>query len=154
MKVLLDINVIVDILGATEDVFYSFQALDVALLRRFEPCMMVTAAPTIQYVLSARKYATRAGAVTALENLAGLLTVLDVAESDFRQALAHPLRDFEDVMLAWGAARHGVDLILTRNARDFVSSPVAVMTPQQFCDAYRPSNYECDMVELPPEEER
>lgn len=148
MRVLLDVNVIVDILGATEDVLYSFQALDVMLLRQFEPCIAVSAMLTVQYALSARKYMGRLEAVRALSDLADLLTLLDVTESDFHQAAANPLDDFEDAMLAWCAARHGIDLIVTRNLRDFTASSVAVMTPQQFCDAYRPANYEYDLVEL------
>lgn len=148
MKVLLDVNVIVDILGATEDVFYSVQALDVMILRGFQPCMVVSEAATVQYVLSARKYASVDRALAAIEGISELLTVLDTTEADFRNALNEPLGDFEDAMLAWAARRHGADLIVTRNLRDFRKSPVAAMTPQQFCDAYRPEGYDYDLVEL------
>ena len=146
MKVLLDVNVIVDILGATEDVLYSFQALDVMLLKRFEPFMTASMAPTVQYVLSARKYASKPGAISALQNLVDVVSVLDVTEVDLRHALVDPLGDFEDAMVAWAAFRHGVDLIVTRNVRDFDGSPVAAMTPQQFCEVYRPAGYEYDLA--------
>lgn len=148
MKVLLDVNVIVDILGATEDVLYSVQALDVMLLRGFQPCMVVSEAATVQYILLARKYAPAEQAVAAIEGISELLTVLDATEADFRNALGEPLGDFEDAMLAWAARRHGVDLIVTRNLRDFRKSPVAAMTPQQFCDAYRPEGYDYDLMVL------
>lgn len=148
MKVLLDVNVIVDILGATEDVFYSVQALDVIILRGFQPCMVVSEAATVQYVLSARKYTSADRALAAIEGISELLTVLDATEADFRSALNEPLGDFEDAMLAWAARRHGVDLIVTRNLRDFRKSPVAAMTPQQFCDVYRPEGYDYDLVKL------
>ncbi len=46
------------------------------------------------------------------------------------------------------AKRHDVDLILTRNLRDFKGSPVAVMDPRQFCETYRPDGYVYDLVEL------
>ena len=146
MKVLLDVDVILDILGATEDVLYSFQALDVMLLKRFEPFMTASMAPTVQYVLSARTYASRPGAVSALKNLTDIIRVLDVTEVDLRRALADPLGDFEDAMIAWAAFRHGIDLIVTRNVRDFAGSPVAAVTPQQFCEIYCPVGYEYDLA--------
>ena len=148
MRVLLDVNVIVDILGATEDVLYSAQALDVMLLRGFEPCMVVSEAATVQYVLAARKHASIGRAVEAIEGISQLLTVLDATEADLRNALRNPLGDFEDALLAWAAHRHGVDLIVTRNLRDFRESPVAALSPQQFCDAYCPEGYDYDLMEL------
>ena len=148
MRVLLDVNVIVDILGATEDVLYSAQALDVMLLRGFEPCMVASETATVQYALAARKYASDEQAMEAIEGISQLLTVLDATEADLRNALRNPLGDFEDALLAWAAHRHGVDLIVTRNLRDFRESPVAALSPQQFCDAYCPEGYDYDLMEL------
>lgn len=148
MKIMLDVNVAVDVLGATEDVFFSFQALDIMLLRSFTPCVAASAMPIIQYVLTARKYANNAEALAAIEKVSELVEILDVASVDCQRALANPLGDFEDAMLAWCANRHRIDLIVTRNAKDFQNSPVAVMTPEQFCEAYKPTNYSYDMAEL------
>lgn len=148
MKIMLDANVVVDVLGATEDVFYSFQALDIMLLRSFTPCVAASAMPVIQYVLTARKYASNTESLVALEGVSELVEILDVASVDYQRALADPLGDFEDAMLAWCANRHGIDLIVTRNVKDFHNSPVAVMTPEQFCEAYRPTNYSYAMADL------
>ena len=148
MKILLDANVAIDVLGATEDVLFSLQALDIMLLRGFQPCVSVSTLPTIHYALAARKLTTKRQALSGKENFSDLVTILDMTDVDFKNALAHPLKDFEDAMLAWSAQRHGADLIVTRNTRDFEGSPVAIMTPQQFCDAYRPPNYEYDLLEL------
>ena len=148
MKILLDVNVVVDILGATEDMFYSLQALDVMLLRRFEPCVAVSEMPTIRYVTTARTYRPRAGALDGLRSLSEIVSVLDVTETDFLNAMDADGPDFEDAMIACTARRHGVDLIVTRNPRDYRNSPVAAVTPQQFCDTYRPDNYVYDMVEM------
>ncbi|MCI2242905.1 PIN domain-containing protein [Adlercreutzia faecimuris] len=148
MRILVDVNVIVDILGNTDDFADSFCALDAILLREFEPCLLASMTPTIHYVLAARKYATRAQATQALEALSSLVSVLDVTGADFRAALKSPLVDFEDALIAEAARRHGVDLILTRNLRDFRKSPVAAMSPRQFLEAYRPAGYEYGEVEL------
>jgi predicted nucleic acid-binding protein len=49
-----------------------------------------------------------------------------------RQALLIPMRDFEDALQVSAALSGGAELIVTRNIRDFVRSPLAVMTPAQF----------------------
>lgn len=148
MKILLDVNVVVDILGATEDFLYSYQAFDIMMLRGFRPCVLVSEVPVAQYVLTARKLAEKERSLEALEELLDLCEPLDVTPADLRGAFNEPLGDFEDALLAWAAKRHDVDLILTRNLRDFKGSPVAVMDPGQFCETYRPDGYVYDLVEL------
>lgn len=148
MKILLDVNVVVDILGATEDFLYSYQALDIMMLRGFRPCLLVSEVPVAQCILMAQKLAGEEKSLDALKELLDLCEPLDVTPADLREALKEPLGDFEDALLAWAAKRHDVDLILTRNLRDFKGSPVAVMDPQQFCETYRPDGYKYDLVEL------
>ena len=46
MKVLFDVNVIIDVWGKTEDFAYSFEAMDVAIVREFELC--ITASMTLR----------------------------------------------------------------------------------------------------------
>lgn len=148
MKILLDVNVVVDILGATEDFLYSYQALDIMMLRGFHPCLLASEVPVAQYVLMARKLAGKEKSLEALKGLLDLCEPLDVTPADLREALKEPLGDFEDALLAWSAKRHDVDLILTRNLRDFKGSPTAVMDPQRFCEIYRPGGYVYELVEL------
>lgn len=59
MKVLFDVNVIIDVWGKTEDFAYSFEAMDVAIVREFELCITASMTPSIVYLLSARKLMSR-----------------------------------------------------------------------------------------------
>ena len=76
MKVLFDVNVIIDVWGKTEDFAYSFEAMDVAIVR------------------------------------------------------------------------NDVDVIVTRNKRDFAKSPVPALTPEEFVSAYKPVDMEYELVEF------
>ena len=148
MKVMLDTNVLVDLWQNTPDADNAFIAFDVALLRGFEVAITSLTAQTFVYLLSARKKMSKAEAVSVFGELMDTVSILDVTASDCRNAYVHFQGDFEDDLNAWSAHRSGVDVIVTRNLRDFRKSPVAAMSPQEFIDTFRPPDYEYDIVEL------
>jgi hypothetical protein len=48
------------------------------------------------------------------------------------EALASPLRDFEDAVQYHSALRTNADMIVTRDARHFRRSAIPVLTPEAF----------------------
>lgn len=148
MKILIDTNVVLDIWGRTEDFEHSFTAFDVALVNEFELCIAASMAPSIVYLLSARKLASRKEARAVFGTIMELADVIDVTESDCREAHVSEFHDFEDALIAYAARRNGVDLIVTRNKRDFARSPVPALTPREFVAAFKPAGYEYELVEL------
>ena len=149
MKILFDTNVIIDVWAKTQDFAASFAALDVALLRGFEPAIAATMAPDFVYLLSARGKRTPAEARSSFGVLLDIFAVLDVTSSDCRRAYESQMDDLEDAFIAYSAERNGIDFIVTRNKRDFAHSPVPALTPQQFVDLYKPDDIEYGLVELP-----
>ena len=67
-----------------------------------------------------------------LEKLLTLFHLLDTSATDCRQALASNLSDFEDALMAETAMRSGLDLIVTRNLKDYVKAPIEVLSPIAF----------------------
>ena len=55
-----------------------------------------------------------------------------------RQALLIPMRDFEDALQVSAALSGGAELIVTRNIRDFVRSPLPAVTPSHFLQKILP----------------
>ncbi len=149
MKVLYDVNVIVDVIGETRDFADSFFAVDVSLVRGFECCITSCMPATIQYVACARKMAKRSECSAMLSRLLDVFKVIDVASPDIEGALSSHMVDFEDAAIAYAAARNEVDLIVTRNLRDFRDSPVPAITPADFVETYAPPKYEYDVMDLP-----
>ena len=75
----------------------------------------------------------------ALEFVKDLLAWADVAstaKTDALTATSLAMTNFEDALQASAALACKADVIVTRNLADFVSSPVAAMTPETFLAAY------------------
>lgn len=148
MKLCFDVNVIIDIWGRTEDFFYSYTALDLALTLDHDVCISAGSVSDIAYVLHARDRMDRSDAREALGSMLEVFDCFDVAGSDCTSVQASEMGDVEDAIMAFAAKRAHVDFIITRNKRDFRLSPVPALTPKEFVDLCRPDNLEYDIVEL------
>jgi hypothetical protein len=60
------------------------------------------------------------------------MEVLDVDGSDCINALVNGMTDFEDSLIVESMKRHGLDIIITRNEKDFVDGNVRVYSPAKF----------------------
>ena len=147
VKVLFDTNVIIDLWDTTGDFESSYQSVDVALHRGFEACITAAMAPSIVYLLSARKIMSKREAHGAFEKIMDMFAILDVTATDCRLGHEEGKGDFEDDLIAWTAYRHGIDFIVTRNKRDFSKSPVPALTPEEFVGIYKPDDLEYETVD-------
>lgn len=76
-----------------------------------------------------------AGPAKAREFIADLIEGTDIARLDnaeVKRALAFPLTDFEDALIAAAAESSAATHIVTRNTADFRRSPVKAVTPEDF----------------------
>ncbi|MEQ8552029.1 MAG: PIN domain-containing protein [Cyclobacteriaceae bacterium] len=69
-----------------------------------------------------------------IDHLKQLLTITDILSMDkevVSNALNSGFKDFEDGLQNFSAVKHGkIDVILTRNLKDFKKSEIGVMTPE------------------------
>ena len=144
MKVLFDTCVVIDIFGKSGDFFDSFCSYDVALVRSFTPCLSVSSTTDICYLLHARGFTAKDRAAELTTKCLELFELIENTGQDCVRACDSSMNDYEDALIAASAYRAGVDLIITRNVKDFAESPVAAMTPAQFVEVYKPAdvNYE------------
>lgn len=147
MKLCFDANAVIDVFLISDDFFHSYVSYDVALLNKHEVYVCASSMPTIAYVLHRRGLPVDKVS-RALPSIFELFNILDVTESDCKLAATSDMRDYEDAVIAESCKRNGVDLIITRNIRDFANSPVPAATPEDFVKVYKPSNYEYDIVDL------
>lgn len=65
--------------------------------------------------------------------LLSILSLLDVTKEDVLNALPLPYtNDLEDGLVMETAKREKMDLIITRNLKDYSESPVKALSPRQF----------------------
>ncbi len=128
MKLLLDINIILDVVLAREpwagDAARLLSAAEEGRVAGFIAGHTVT---TVHYLVSRERDAR--AAATAVTDLLRIARVVPLGDADFQQALALGLADFEDAVQAAAALQIGADALVTRNGRDFRGIPVPVRTP-------------------------
>ena len=73
----------------------------------------------------------------AILNLVSRVKLAPLDESVVMRGLSLSFADIEDALVAAVAESIGADLIITRNAKDFSTSPVTVMTPTEFLAYWR-----------------
>lgn len=131
MRLFLDTNVMLDLLGE-RDPFY-ISAAKIATLADKRSLQIIVSAlsyATISYFLT--KYD---GTEKTKEKLRKFKVISDICELDeliIEKALNSGFSDFEDSLQYFSALRTDCDIIITRNGKDFKKSEIPVMTPDEF----------------------
>lgn len=134
MNIVFDTNIIIDVL-AKREAFYadSARALSATDGKTTFACITSNTVTDIFYIM--RRYKIPPETIKdSLRKLFSLVEVLDVNAEDCKTALTTAMEDFEDSVLARCALRHSADYIVTRNATDFIGSPVPALTAPELCD--------------------
>ncbi len=85
----------------------------------------------VYYLL--RQTASHAKVVEKLKQLMHILEVLTTDKNNIELALNSGFKDFEDALQGFSAENSGmVDVIITRNTRDYKTSTLGVMTPESY----------------------
>lgn len=89
----------------------------------------------LYYVLS--KYASHKKGITMLNELSELVGILKVDDDIIKASLASDFKDFEDAIQYYTAQEYKkIDVIITRNIKDYKKSSLPVMTPETFMKTY------------------
>ena len=131
IRVLVDLNVIIDVLQNRQP-FYEDSAGLVDAVARQEVVGWLAAhsVTTLYYVISRAR--DREAAVQAVTSLLESFTIARVDDTVIRKALSLGWRDFEDAVQMAAADAEGVDYLITRNIKDFQSGAVPVIQPAAF----------------------
>ena len=130
-RALFDSDVLLDVLGKREPHFQaSVQALNTVKTGKTQAYISGHAVTNIYYILSKQngRESSRKLVISLLENL----QVPRVTDAIIRQALASQMKDFEDAVTSAVAESEKLEIIITRNLRDFAFSPVPAMLPVDF----------------------
>jgi predicted nucleic acid-binding protein len=127
VKLLLDVNVVLDVALRREPWAHAaaalLSAIDEGRATGFVAAHTVT---TFFYVVA--RIVGREGAIRATADLLRIVQVVPSDDTDFRDALAMNLRDFEDAVQAVAALRIEADYLVTRNGVDFRSTGIPFRT--------------------------
>jgi predicted nucleic acid-binding protein len=128
VKLLLDINVVLDVLLAREpwgrDASRLFAMMPSG---RVEAYVAGHAVTTAHYIMG--RAVERSTALTALADLLRIVDVVPVSKTDFIEAMALEFRDIEDAVQAVCALKVGAEVIVTRDAGDFAGFVIPAIPP-------------------------
>ena len=128
MRILLDINVVLDVVLA-RDPWAADAARLLGAVERGEHEGWVAAhtVTTVHYLVARAR--DRRAVVLAVTDLLDVVSVAPVGDAELRRALVLDLPDFEDAVQAACAMALGADALVTRDARGFAGLEVPVLTP-------------------------
>ncbi|MCL2620738.1 MAG: PIN domain-containing protein [Defluviitaleaceae bacterium] len=137
MKILIDTNVVLDVV-LVRGIFYE-NSRKILVLSDETGIGYVSVSQLKDVSYFVRKMTkSQERAKVSINALSAFVGFLDLGSVDVMTALASPMKDFEDALLAACAKRHGMDYIVTRNEADFAHSPVPALTPEQFLEITNP----------------
>lgn len=131
-KILLDTNIVIDLLAKREP-FYPEAARLFSLADRKVISLFVSALSfaNVNYVLLRQRKPEEAKLI--LRKLKLLVGVLNLDEKVISLSLNdNEFKDFEDALQYYSAIENDIEVIISRNLKDFQSSKLPVLTAEQY----------------------
>ena len=130
MKVLLDINVVLDVFLARDPwLADSAAVVQAGLDGKVTAYLSAASLPTIFYIV--RHNTNLAKAHGVIKECLDTFSILSVDRTALEMATTFPGSDFEDNLQIACAVEATLEAIVTRNTKDFADSPVPVLTPAE-----------------------
>lgn len=130
MKVFLDTNILLDFVTEREGVEEACDILQLGEDGKINLSTSYLSMANTAYV--ARRGRSREELYAVLAGLSDMIQVLSMDEEQLRQAIAHPVSDFEDMLQYVCAMTHHCDVIISRNKKHFSFSHIPVYSPAEF----------------------
>ena len=133
IKIFLDTNILVDLIADRKP--FSKHAIEIFKSTEKNKTKLFTSSHSIataHYLL--KKYLEEKELRKIIFNLLEFLSVIPVDVNVLKNALQSNHKDFEDaVQILCASTIKGIDCIVTRNKKDFKTSEISVLTPDEIC---------------------
>ena len=130
-KLLVDTNIVIDLLSKRDDFFQEAQELfTLADNKKVELFVSALTFANTHYLLA--KHQKLDEARKTLIKFKVLVEVSELNDKIVELALASDFKDFEDAIQYHTALENGVDIIITRNKKDFKNSKLPIMTAKEY----------------------
>ena len=131
-KVLIDTDVILDFFFDRQPYAeYSAQVIGLCETNKIKGFVTPVICSNVYYLL--RRTARHDKVIDNLKQLLGITDVLTMDKEVVTNALNSGFKDFEDSLQNFAAMKYGaIDVILTRNLKDFSKSNIGVLTPESY----------------------
>jgi len=130
-RIFVDTDIILDLLGNREPFYiHAAELFSLADKGEITLCVSSLSFSNLNYLLSKQYAADQAK--KRLLKFKTLVSVLAVTDKIVELALSSDFKDFEDGLQYFTATENGINKLLTRNLKDFITAEIMVMTAEQF----------------------
>ena len=130
-KVFVDTDVIIDLLAQRIPHFhFSAVLFTFAEMKKIELFTTPLIFANTFYII--RKQLGNEEAKKAMRKLRVLVHIIDSSEAVVDKALNSDFADFEDAIQYYTSLENGINILLTRNLRDYKKASLVVQTPEAF----------------------
>ncbi len=131
-KILVDTNIVLDIFLKREPFFDKSQQLVAEVVGRgFIPYISGSSVTDLYYICK-KNGMGREVILKKLGKLPKAFEVLIIDKVSIDEAISSDIKDFEDAVQILAAKNEKINLIVTRNKKDFTNEWVAVQTPEEY----------------------
>lgn len=132
MRILVDTNICLDILQKRNGFYDSSKdALFLASEKNCKICITTVTVMDIMYI-TRKHFADNSVQRNIVRDFISAFKLLKISKKNIAYGFAGLMKDFEDAVQASCAKSHFIDIVLTRNVKDFSNSPVRAMSPEDF----------------------
>ena len=117
-KVLLDINIILDLLNKRDDHESAAKIFDLCVLKEIKGYLCSHEITTLSYFMEKFKYPSDKR-ILIINNLLDVFSIIPSTEKILRDSLLSSISDYEDAVIEVSARNLEIDFIVTRNHKDF-----------------------------------
>ena len=132
MKILVDTNVIIDALTSREPWNESAEKIFIMAANHTVDMYITASAATDIYYLVRKYLHNTETAKQIMGKLYSLTGILEVTGNDCLEALASPIKDYEDAVVEKVASRKDMHYIVTLNIKDYQAGNTKIILPDDF----------------------
>ncbi|MFM7194453.1 MAG: type II toxin-antitoxin system VapC family toxin [Bacteroidota bacterium] len=130
-RVFVDTDIVLDLLMARPPHYvYAADLFSYSDLGHLDIFVSVLTFSNVNYILSRQFSALQARRI--LFKFKALVGVLPVTDKTIQSALASDFSDVEDAIQYFSAVENGLDILLTRNLKDYRKAEITILTAQEF----------------------
>lgn len=131
MRVFFDTNILLDIIEQRNPHFQSSEAALLACNAQGAQMVLAWHSLSNVFYIYGRKVGEKK-ALEALQDTLSYMTVATVGQTEALRAFELGFADLEDALQAVAAEAAQADFLITRDERGFATSPVPVLSPEEF----------------------
>lgn len=131
MKIFLDTDIILDLLSRREPFYQTSKNLFIKIEKReFTAFISPIIVANIYYIL--RRIESDKFARLNIQKILSIVSILDANSEIINLALKSQFKDFEDAIQYYTAIQNNIEILITRNIKDYKKAKIKIQTPEEF----------------------